>query len=256
MHRGIDGMFAFRSGLCSWINKDPRICSRRQLLSLTVTSGLWKSTWWPGLACKCLHTEELSDVSIRFFKLRCVYATYEAPHEQVSLYTTLNRFCIACRSLTENQLWSFRVLWKQRSFTFITSLCLTKLLSSCRVFLDSEPKYGSCNEIYLGEGEGSAGASCCCVTTYFLHRHIPTSHVILHFTKWSLLECSLILKHISDTRTNNVLFKLVEALLQTHSCFFSQSTNVRGLPLSECSCLATSPAKMCAFNSLMQQNPC
>ena len=34
MHRGIDGMFAFSSGLCSWINKDSRICSRRQLLSL------------------------------------------------------------------------------------------------------------------------------------------------------------------------------------------------------------------------------
>ena len=28
MHRGIDGMFAFSSGLCSWINKDSRICSR------------------------------------------------------------------------------------------------------------------------------------------------------------------------------------------------------------------------------------
>ena len=70
MHRGIDGMFAFSSGLCSWINKDSRICSHRQLLS-----GLWKSTRWSGLACKCLHTEELSDVrcsSIRLIKLRCV----------------------------------------------------------------------------------------------------------------------------------------------------------------------------------------
>jgi len=37
MHRGIDGMFAFSSGLCSWINKDSRICSRRQLLSLPMT---------------------------------------------------------------------------------------------------------------------------------------------------------------------------------------------------------------------------
>ena len=26
------------------------------------------------------------------------------------------------------------------------------------MLLDIEPKYGSCNEIYLGEGEGSAGA--------------------------------------------------------------------------------------------------
>ena len=37
-------------------------------------------------------------------KLRCVCPMYEAPHEQVSLYTTLNRFSKACRSLTENQL--------------------------------------------------------------------------------------------------------------------------------------------------------
>jgi len=35
------------------------------------------------------------------------------------------------------------------------------LLSSCRMLLDTEPKYGSCNEIYLGEGEGSTGASRC-----------------------------------------------------------------------------------------------
>ena len=86
MHRGIDGMFAFSSGLCSWINKDSRICSRRPLLSLPMTSGLWKSTRWSGLACKCLHTAELSDVrcsSIRFIKLRCVCPMYEAPHEQV-----------------------------------------------------------------------------------------------------------------------------------------------------------------------------
>ena len=153
-------MFAFSSGLCSWINKDSRICSRRQLLSLPMTSGL--------------HTAELSDVrcsSIRFIKLRCVCPMYEAPHEQVSLYTTLNRFSKACWSLTENQLWSFRVLGKQRSFTFTTALCLMKLLSSCRMLWDMEPKYGSCNEIYLDEEEGSAGAPRCCVTTYFLFKN-------------------------------------------------------------------------------------
>ena len=38
MHRGIDGMFVFSSGLCSWINKDSRICSRRQLLSLPIAN--------------------------------------------------------------------------------------------------------------------------------------------------------------------------------------------------------------------------
>jgi len=50
----------------------------------------------------------------------------------------------------------------------------------------------------------------------------------------------------------------MEALLQTHSRFFSQSINVRGtgLPLSACHCLAALPATMCAFNSLMQQNAC
>jgi len=31
------------------------------------------------------------------------------------------------------------------------------------MLLDIEPKYGSCNETYLGEGEGSAGAPRCCV---------------------------------------------------------------------------------------------
>ena len=167
-------MFAFSSGLCSWINKDSRICSLGQLLSLPMILGLWKPTRWSGLACKCLHTEELSDVRcsfIRFIKLRCVCPMYEAPHGQVSLYTTLNRFSKACRFLIENQLWIFRVLWKQRSFTFTTALCLIKLLSSCRMLLDTEPKDGSCNEIYLGVGEGSAGASRCCVTPYFLFKN-------------------------------------------------------------------------------------
>ena len=42
----------------------------------------------------------------------------------------------------------------------------------------------------------------------------------------------------------------------THSCFFSQSINVRGLPLSVFHCLAALPAKMCAFNNLKQQNAC
>ena len=74
MHRGIDGMFAFSFGLCTWINRDSRICSRYQL-SLPMISGLWKSTWWSGLACKCLHTEELSDIwcsSTWFIKLCCI----------------------------------------------------------------------------------------------------------------------------------------------------------------------------------------
>jgi len=74
--------------------------------------------------------------------------------------------------------------------------------------------------------------------------------------KRNLHKCSLTLRHIGHTRTNNGYFKLVEALVQTHSCFFSQSINARGLPLSACHCLAALPSKMCAFNSLMQQNAC
>jgi len=74
--------------------------------------------------------------------------------------------------------------------------------------------------------------------------------------KRSLHKCSLTLRHIGHTRTNNGFFKLVEALLQTHSCFFSQRTNVRGLPLSACYCLVALPDEICAFKSLMQQNAC
>jgi len=113
MDRGIDGMFAFRSGLCSWINEDSRSCNRRHL-SLPMTSRLWKSTRWSGLASKFLHTEELCDVrcsSIRFIKLRCVCPMQEGPHEHVSFYTTLKRLSKDCWSLIENQLWSFRVLF-------------------------------------------------------------------------------------------------------------------------------------------------
>jgi len=74
--------------------------------------------------------------------------------------------------------------------------------------------------------------------------------------KRSLHKCSLTLRHIGRTRINNGLFKLMEALLQIHSCFFSQSINVCNLPLSACHCLAALTAKMCAFNRLMQQNAC
>jgi len=56
MHKRIDGMLAFSSGLCSWISTDYRIYSCRQLLSLPITSGLQKSTRWSGSAGKCLQT--------------------------------------------------------------------------------------------------------------------------------------------------------------------------------------------------------
>jgi len=73
--------------------------------------------------------------------------------------------------------------------------------------------------------------------------------------KTSLQKYSVTLRHIGHTRTNNGLFKLMEAL-QNSLMFFSQSTNARGLPLSACHCLAALPATMCTFNSLMQQNAC
>jgi len=74
--------------------------------------------------------------------------------------------------------------------------------------------------------------------------------------KRSLHKCSLTLRHIGHTPTNNGFFKLVEALLETHPGFFSQNINVRGFPLSACHCLASLPAKMSAFHSFMQQNAC
>jgi len=37
---------------------------------------------------------------------------------------------------------------------------------------------------------------------------------------------------VGHTHTNNGFFKLVEAFLQIHSCFFSHSAKLRGLPLS------------------------
>jgi len=75
---GIDGVFAFSSGLCSWIFEDSRICSRR---SIVVTANdLWvvkinRIMIWVGLYSTCLQTEGLRDArcsSIRFLKLRCV----------------------------------------------------------------------------------------------------------------------------------------------------------------------------------------
>jgi len=61
---------------------------------------------------------------------------------------------------------------------------------------------------------------------------------------------------IGHTHINNSFFKLVEVLLQIHSCFFSHSIKLRGLITAISShCLLTAlPAKMSAFNSHMQQN--
>ena len=81
--------------------------------------------------------------------------------------------------------------------------------------------------------------------------------------KRNLHKCSLTLRPIGHTRTGNGLFKLVEALLQTHSCFFSQSTNVRGLPLSDSISMSLSRCITCqdvcvqqshATKRLLEQN--
>ena len=72
-----------------------------------------------------------------------------------------------------------------------------------------------------------------------LHTRILTSHIVSYYVKWSLHQRSLIKlctqadwSLVTLTHTNNGFFKLVEALLQIHSCFFSQSVKLRGSPLS------------------------
>jgi len=46
-----------------------------------------------------------------------------------------------------------------------------------------------------------------------------------------------------QSHTSNGFFKLVKALLQIYSCFFSHSIKLRGLPLSAITSLAALPAK-------------
>jgi len=59
------------------------------------------------------------------------------------------------------------------------------------MLLDIELKYCSCNEIYLGEGEGSAGASRCCVTTYFLFWYILVLTLKNSHNQWYILVLTL-----------------------------------------------------------------
>ena len=57
----------------------------------------------------------------------------------------------------------------------------------------------------------------------------------------------------SQSHTNNGFFKLVEALLQIYSCFFSHSIKLcEAYRYQQCHCLAAKPAKMFVFNSHMQ----
>jgi len=68
-----------------------------------------------------------------------------------------------------------------------------------------------------------------------LHRRILTSHIVLYCVKRSLHKRVGFTIHsgtqVMQSHTNSAFFKIVEALLQIHSCFFSRSTNLRGLPL-------------------------
>jgi len=84
-----------------------------------------------------------------------------------------------------------------------------------------------------------------------MHSNKPRNF-ILHETKPA--ECSLTLRHIGHTRTNNGWLFQTCGSIAIDLCFISESINVRDLPLSACHCLAALPAKTCAFNSLMQQN--
>ena len=60
-------------------------------------------------------------------------------------------------------------------------------------------------------------------------------------------------RHIGHTHTNNGFFKLVEALLQIHSCFFSHSVKLRGLPLSAVTVSLNYQPKLPAFRIHMRQ---
>jgi len=90
-----------------------------------------------------------------------------------------------------------------------------------------------------------------------LRRRILTSHVFLYCVKRSLHKSRLI-KWFTRARwpqshTNNGFFKLVKALLQIYSCFFSHSTKLYVVyRYQQCHCLAALPAKISVFNYHMQ----
>jgi len=60
----------------------------------------------------------------------------------------------------------------------------------------------------------------------------------------------------SQSHTNNGFFKFVEALLQIHSCFFSHSVKLRGLPPLAVTISLNYLPKMIEFPSHMRQNAC
>jgi len=85
------------------------------------------------------------------------------------------------------------------------------------------------------------------------------SHVFLYCVKSSLQKIRLIKlstrARSSQSHTNNGFFKLVKALLQIYSCFFSRSIKLYvAYRYQQCHCLPTLPAKMSVFNSRMQDS--
>jgi len=86
-----------------------------------------------------------------------------------------------------------------------------------------------------------------------MHSNKPRNF-ILHEKKPA--ECSLTLRHIGHTRTNNGWLFQTCGSIEIDLCFFSEGINVRDLPLSAWHCLTALPVKTCAFSSLMQQNAC
>jgi len=65
----------------------------------------------------------------------------------------------------------------------------------------------------------------------------------------------LTLARWSQSHTTNIFFKLVEALLQIYSWFFSHSIKLHvACRYQQCHCLSALPAKMSVFNSHMQDS--
>ena len=70
---------------------------------------------------------------------------------------------------------------------------------------------------------------------------------------WEPLDQAIHSASCSQSHINDGFFKLVEAMLQIYSCFFSHSMKLYvGYRYQQCHCLGALPAKMSVFNSHMQ----
>jgi len=94
-------------------------------------------------------------------------------------------------------------------------------------------------------------------------RHYPIFYAMLYdlLTVWTIIlsqESNTLTYLLTRARwlqshTNNGFFKLVEAVLQIYSYFFSHSIKLYvAYRYQQCHCLAALPAKMSVFNSHMQ----